>query len=92
MGQVTYKEIKNLEEVNEYIRQGNEMLGALGFTDHSTEHSLIVATKAGKILQKLNYGKRDIELAKIAGYRMISETASTARITRILARSSQRTF
>ena len=68
MGQVTYKEIKNLEEVNEYIRQGNEMLGALGFTDHSTEHALIVATKAGKILQKLNYGKRDIELAKIAGY------------------------
>ena len=50
MGQVTYKEIKNLEEVNEYIRQGNEMLGALGFTDHSTEHALIVATKAGKIL------------------------------------------
>lgn len=44
------------------------MLGALGFTDHSTEHALIVATKAGKILQKLNYGKRDIELAKIAGY------------------------
>lgn len=36
MGQVTYKEMKNLEEVNEYIRQGNEMLGALGFTDHST--------------------------------------------------------
>lgn len=68
MGQVTYKEIKNLEEVNEYIRQGNEMLGALGFTDHSTEHAFIVATKAGKILQKLNYGKRDIELAKIAGY------------------------
>ena len=68
MGQVTYKEIKNLEEVNEYIRQGNEMLGALGFTDHSTEHALIVATKAGKILQKLNYGKRDIELAKKAGY------------------------
>lgn len=29
MGQVTYKEIKNLEEVNEYIRQGNEMLGRL---------------------------------------------------------------
>lgn len=49
MCQVTYKEIKNLEEVNEYIRQGNEMLGTLGYTDHSAEHALIVATKGGKI-------------------------------------------
>lgn len=68
MSKVTYKDVKASEEVNEYIRQGNETLGVLGFTDHSSEHALIVATTAGRILQKLGFGKRDIELAKIAGY------------------------
>lgn len=68
MGKITYKDIKASEEINEYIRQGNETLGVLGYTDHSSEHALIVASTSGKILQKLEYGKRDIELAKIAGY------------------------
>lgn len=68
MGKITYKDVKNSEEVNEYIRQGNETLGVLGYTDHSSAHALIVATRSGMILQKLGYGKRDIELAKIAGY------------------------
>lgn len=68
MSKVSYKEIKESEEVNAYIGQGNATLGALGYTDHSSEHALIVATMSGKILKKLSYGTREIELAKIAGY------------------------
>lgn len=68
MSRVKYKDIKESAEINAYIQQGNEGLSALGYTDHSIEHALNVAVNAGKILQKLNFGKRDIELAKIAGY------------------------
>ena len=68
MSKVTYKDIRDSEAVNAYIQQGNETLGALGYTDHSSAHAVIVAVQSGKILQKLEYGKRDIELAKIAGY------------------------
>ncbi|MDO4285981.1 MAG: HD domain-containing protein [Eubacteriales bacterium] len=68
MSKITYKDVKSSDEVNAYIRQGNETLGALGYTDHSSEHAVIVAVQSGKILQKLDYGKRDIELARIAGY------------------------
>lgn len=68
MNKVKYKDIKESAEVNAYIQQGNDALGTLGYTDHSMEHALNVALNAGRILQKLNYGKRDVELAKIAGY------------------------
>lgn len=68
MDKVTYKEVKNSPEVNAYIQQGNEALGVLGFTDHSSAHALIVSSRSGMILQKLGYGRRNVELAKIAGY------------------------
>ncbi len=68
MTRITYKNIKESEEVNEYIRQGNEMLGVLGYTDHSIAHATIVATQSAKILETIGYSKRDVELCKIAGY------------------------
>lgn len=40
----------------------------MGYTEHSVRHITIVSERAGKILEVLGYDKREIELAKIAGY------------------------
>lgn len=68
MEQVTFKDIKKSKEVNAYIYKGNSTLGVLGYTAHSAEHAVKVSSMAGKILECLGYGRRTIELAKIAGY------------------------
>ena len=65
---MTYEEIKRNEEINCYIRQADESLSALGFTEHSFAHVTSVAEKAGYILQTLGYPERTVELGKIAGY------------------------
>lgn len=65
---VKYQEIRENEEVREYIRKGNANLGVLGYTDHSVAHCAIVAEEAGKILQVFGYTEHEIELAKIAGF------------------------
>ena len=57
-----------MPEVNAYIEQGNRVLGALGFTEHSRGHAVKVAETAGNILEKLEYNQHTIELARIAGY------------------------
>lgn len=68
MSKVTYKAIKNMPEVNAYIEQGNRVLGALGFTEHSRGHAVKVAETAGNILEKLGYNQHTIELSRIASY------------------------
>lgn len=68
MGKVTYKTVKNDTEINLYIEKGNEMLSAIGYTDHSKAHAAKVAETAGMILRELKYSEEEIELAMIAGY------------------------
>ena len=65
---MTYEEIKKNEEVNAYIKRGNDNLGVLGFTDHSQAHTAFVAERAAYILEELGYDVHEIELAKIAGF------------------------
>ncbi len=65
---ITYEEIRQNEAVNTYIRQADESLKALGFTEHSFPHVCKVADTAGKILSELCYDEHTVELAKIAGY------------------------
>ena len=40
---MTYKDIKHNEEVNELLKKGNRNLGLLGYTDHSQAHCVRVA-------------------------------------------------
>lgn len=68
MKNVSYEDIVKNKEINTYIDMGNECLGVLGYTDHSKGHAAKVAAVAGKLLKDLGYSKKDIELAKIAGY------------------------
>ena len=65
---ITYKEIKENPEVTALMERGNDMLGALGYTEHSKKHACKVAKGAGDILSSLGYDKRICELARIAGY------------------------
>ena len=65
---ISYASIKEDEEINCYIEQGNKSLGVLGFTEHSKAHATKVARQAADILKELGYGRKEIELAKIAGY------------------------
>lgn len=65
---MTYEEIRNNEEIRAFLKKGNDNLGVLGFTDHSTAHCALVAERAADILKALDYDKHTIELAKIAGF------------------------
>lgn len=65
---VTYEQIKNNEEIKTYIEAADKLLGVIGYTRHDVGHVAKVAETAGYILKELNYSKRDIELAEIAGY------------------------
>ena len=48
-----------MPEVNAYIEQGNRVLGALGYTEHSRGHAVKVAETAGNILDKLGYNQHN---------------------------------
>ena len=65
---VTSKMVRSSEEVNLLIERGNEILGVLGYTEHSRKHAAKVAETAAGLLEDLGYGKHTIELARIAGY------------------------
>ncbi|KMZ52738.1 HD domain-containing protein [Dorea sp. D27] len=65
---ISFKEIRDNEEIKLLIENGNSVLKALGFTEHSRRHAAKVAHCAGKILKELGYKKHAIDLAKAAGY------------------------
>lgn len=65
---ITYKEVKQSEEIRAYIKQADVSLAALGFTEHSFAHVTKCAEVAGKLLEDLGYEERIIELTKIAAF------------------------
>ncbi len=65
---VTFEDIKANNKIDTFIKKGNELLGVLGYTDHSAAHTMKVAVVASEILRELGFDARSIELASIAGY------------------------
>lgn len=65
---ITYYDITQNESIKTYIIRADKSLGALGFTEHSFAHVMLVAETAGYILKTLNHDDRTVEIAKIAGY------------------------
>ena len=61
---ITIKEIVRDTCVDRLIETGNNLLGVLGYTEHSKVHATRVSTIAGKILKELGYSQREIELAR----------------------------
>ena len=64
----SFEDIHKDKETNEYIRQSNEVLGAIGYTEHGFAHCKRTADISARILRKLGYDERTCELAQIAGY------------------------
>ena len=56
------------QEVRAYIRQGNDNLGVIGFTQHGFAHAKRSSDTAREILTALGYPERTCQLAAIAGY------------------------
>ncbi|MGL4851918.1 MAG: HD domain-containing protein [Phocaeicola sp.] len=65
---ITFEEIKKSEEIRTYIKQADESLKALGYTEHGFAHCTKCADTAKYILSRLNYDNHTITLAQIAGY------------------------
>ena len=65
---ITYKDIQKNKEINAMIEQGNQVLKALGYTEHSKKHAIKVAEHAAEILKITGADAHQIELAQIAGY------------------------
>ena len=65
---VTYEDVRNSEEIRTYIKQADETLKAIGYTEHSFAHCTKVAKVAGDLLEKLGYDAHEVELARIAGF------------------------
>ena len=68
MSNITFKYIKDNDEIKTYIEQADHTLKQLGYTEHSFAHVGIVSEKASYILKELGYDDRLVELTKIAGY------------------------
>ena len=65
---VTFEMVKNNPEIRTYITQADASLIALGFTEHSFAHVTKCAEAASWLLEQLDYSRREVELAKIAGF------------------------
>jgi metal-dependent HD superfamily phosphatase/phosphodiesterase len=60
--------VRDHPDVVEFLRKGDQVLGALGYTEHGTRHASLVAHIAYNVLERLEYPAEVAELAAIAGY------------------------
>jgi metal-dependent HD superfamily phosphatase/phosphodiesterase len=65
---ITFQDIRNDPQVRAYIQKADEVMGAMGFTEHSFAHAGRTAETAAMVLLELEYSERDAELARIAGF------------------------
>ena len=65
---VTIEDVKENAEIRKYIMSSDSALKTLGFTEHSFAHGTKVSKNASRILEKLGYNKKTVELAAIAGF------------------------
>jgi uncharacterized protein len=65
---LTIDKVRSDPEVIAFVRQANESLRALGYTEHGQRHAGLVGHIAENILGRLGYDERFCQLAHIAGY------------------------
>jgi metal-dependent HD superfamily phosphatase/phosphodiesterase len=65
---ITYKEIRNNDEIATYISQADMSLASMGYTDHSFGHVKKCAKLVKEILETFGYSPREVELGQIAAY------------------------
>jgi len=65
---ITLEDVKKDPEIDTYFQLTNTFLGHMGAIVHDYSHADTVAGNSKRILEELNYPKREAELAAIAGY------------------------
>lgn len=65
---VTLEDIRRNPEIAALIHEANEVLNAIGYTEHGQRHVGYVSSVAANILRSLDYPERTVELAAIAGW------------------------
>lgn len=65
---ITIKEVKANPKVKKLIDGANEVMKAMGYTEHGHRHVGVVSSITRYILENLGSAPRDIELGQIAGY------------------------
>lgn len=65
---ITLKEVKANPKVRKLIDGANEVMKAMGYTEHGHRHVQVVAGITGYILEHLKTPPREIELGQIAAY------------------------
>ena len=65
---VTYKEVRENEDIKTYIKMADQTLESMRFTEHSFAHVVRCADVAGNLLKDFGYDDRTVELAQIAAY------------------------
>jgi uncharacterized protein len=65
---VTIEQVRRDSEVIAFVRQANESLRALGYSEHGQRHAGLVGHIAENILDRLGYDERLRQLAHMAGY------------------------
>ena len=65
---ITLKEVKANPKVRKLIDGANEVMRAMGYTEHGHRHVGVVSGITGYIMENLNSPAREIELAQIAAY------------------------
>lgn len=66
MAVVTFADVKSDPEVQAYIKVAQEMLEAIGYTEHGLRHIGLVAHRAMKLMEALGRPPRRVELVGIA--------------------------
>ena len=67
-GRVTLDQLKRDAEVQALMTGGDQLLGAMGFTEHGARHAGWVSAVAFNVLTRLGFAERDAELAGMAGF------------------------
>jgi len=63
-----FKKIVSSPEVDAYLKRADQVLDAIGYTEHGKRHAKLVANISRNILKCLNFPLHSQELAAIAGY------------------------
>ena len=64
---ISFEQIKTNEEINLYIKKADDLLSAIGFTEHSFAHVGKVVDVASYILTTLGYSERTIRRLETNG-------------------------
>jgi len=65
---VTLKDVKANHKVRKLIDGANEVMKAMGYTEHGHRHVQVVSGITGYILERLRVPPREVELGQIAAY------------------------